>query len=913
MTGAAGKIVGREAELLRLRAVAGAHVAGTGSLVAIDGEPGIGKSTLLDELAALVSTATVVHLRCSETNRLRPFGALLDVLGCRLGHPDASYRRVAEALIEQTASVRDTFRFDAEATWRIPAQEAITDLLVAHLDRAPTALIVDDVQWADAGTLGILQSMARHVLSSPLLVAWAKRSTVSSPATELLESRFPERLVRLQVGPLAPGAVRALATGVLGRSPPRGKEAELTKAAGNPFFVSALLADWTTPAAGRDESDAGRDGGATRERAVSRWLDRLPAETHSRVSIAALLGSEFDLAVLAEVTGDEPVEVVGRLEPAVRSGVVEALPLGRYRFSHDLLRTAFVDGFPPVLATAVHRDLARVLDERGVDEGVVATHLVLGARAGDERAAERIRRACTELVRRDAAAAAELLACATDLCSPGSPTWAEATVDHMVALQWSGHATEALDLADVASTVPMHPAHRARLRMVQATSRGLLNDLHGAASGYQAIGDDPDTPEPLRALVFAELATIHAWGADRLAARHTADRALALALEANALQAELQARCAMATIALFDGQVHEAIDHGRAAVTRGRDFVSLSPAREVYLALSLANADEHDEASIWFRKGQSDAEKVGDLWLVSRYQLARMSNEVSTGEWDSVIADAEAVLALHEDTGIGSGMPQAPAAAALVAIRRGAPDDTVDRYRALAQRHTNEGAELPGLLFSAWCEALYAERIGRIDDAAATIAFAFDSVVANARLVHVWLAADLARITIAAGDLDRAETAVAAMDELASGIVRTRSATGTAALCRGLLAAARGRKGEANASLRRAAGDLRAARWRPSLLAALDALDRLRPDPEIAAERAELRAQLRLGVAERAEPTALLTPTERAVADLVAAGLSNPAIAARLEISKRTVEHHVSQLYLKLGVTTRVAIARAVA
>ena len=103
----------------------------------------------------------------------------------------------------------------------------------------------------------------------------------------------------------------------------------------------------------------------------------------------------------------------------------------------------------------------------------------------------------------------------------------------------------------------------------------------------------------------------------------------------------------------------------------------------------------------------------------------------------------------------------------------------------------------------------------------------------------------------------------------------------------------------------------------PSLLLALDTLDSVLPGTANAAERARLRLQL--GIAEvgapaetGSEPNTLdrLTPTERSIAGLIAAGLANPAIANRLGLSKRTVEHHISNIYAKLAFTTRVAVAK---
>ncbi len=898
----AATIAGRTRELTHLRDIVAHHAAGSGALVAIDGEAGIGKTTLLAELTSLTRQAgsMVFWVRCTEADQIRSFGALLDALDCRLQHPDPAFRRVAEILVGGIEAVVDPFRFDTDAAWRRPVQEAVVDLLLELVDRIPVLLAVDDIQWADAGTASVVAAIARRTQSTPLVIAWTQRATVRSQVADDVRGRFRDGLQQITLGPLNGDDVREVGAGLLGHPPDPAQTARLGRADGNPFFVTALIA---------------HDADSKRADVVQQWLDRLPTNTSDLLAIASSIGVDFEVGLLGLVVQRTPDVLAELLQPAVRSGVLQTHGAGRYAFAHDLIRTAAEEAVPRSLRSAMHREIARVLETTGADVGVVARHLARGARPGDAATAERIRQACTSVMRSDAASAAELLEVAAGLCTPASPVWAEVMADWVIALQWSGRATESLTLANAAVDHPLHSSVGSRLRMVQATSLALVNDLPAAAATYRTIADDPSTPSAVRALVLAELATLEAWGVDRTKGRATANEALALAREVAAVQAELQTLCALSTMSLFDGEVHAAIAHGREAVQRGREHRSLAPAREVYLALALANADEHDEAAIWFRKGQSDAEAVSDLWLVSRYQLARMSSEVSTGEWESVVADAEAVIALHDDTGMGSGMPQAPAAAGLVAVRRGESDEVVSRYRELAGRHAKQGAELPGLLFTAWMEGLVAEREGRVADAAAILLFAYDTVIGNARLVQLWLAADVVRVVLAAGDRQRATEVAAQMTMFANEVVMARSALGVADLCAALVAKADGDQ-RSVALLERAAGHLRSAGRLPALLQALESLPQALT---VTAERDQLIEQL--GIRRVESPTTLPTPkspldrltrTERSIASLIATGLANPAIATNLGLSKRTVEYHVSNIYMKLAVTSRLAVARLV-
>ena len=684
----------------------------------------------------------VVWVRCNDADRIRPFGAVLDALDCRLQHPDPAYRRVAEAMVAGTDSVIDPFRLDTDAAWRLPVQEAIVDLLAEALDRGPVLLAVDDLQAADAGTAAVVSAVARRTMSAPLVVAWTQRTSVRADTADQLKARFRDRHRLVSLGPLDGPTVERFGSELLGRSLDTAELVRLRQAEGNPFFIAALIAN---------------DGDSNRADVVQQWLDRLPADTAELVTIASLIGSEFSVGILSRVVQREPDDLVRLLEPAAVAGILSAFGAGRYSFSHDLIRSVAESVMPRSLQAALHRELAAVLDSVGAPGPTVARHLARGARPGDSAAAIRIREACQALMRVDAIAAAQLLDVASGLCTPGSAIWAEVVADRVLALQWAGRARESLDLANESLDRPLPTAIGSRLRMVQATSLGLMNDLPGAAAAYRLVADDPSTEPQVRALVLAELATLEAWGLDRVAGRRTAAVSLAAASESGSLQAELQTLCALSTMSLFDGEVADGVAHARLAVTRGRSFTNLAPVREVYLGLALANSDQHDEADIWFRKGQSEAEAVSDLWLVSRFQLARMSAEILTGEWESVVADAEAVIALHDDTGMGTGMPQAPAAAGVVAVRRGSPDEIVHRYRTLATQHAKDGAELPGLMFTAWLEGLIAERDGRFGEAAAIMTYLFDTVIGNARLVQIWLAPDVTRVLLAAGDRTRAD------------------------------------------------------------------------------------------------------------------------------------------------------------
>jgi DNA-binding CsgD family transcriptional regulator len=714
--------------------------------------------------------------------------------------------------------------------------------------------------------------------------------------------RNPSRFTLIDVQPLQPAAARAMGIDVFGGELDPDTLDKLDRAAGIPFFIEAAIhgAHASTP-----------------DEAISHRVSQLPVATSEVMSLAAVIGGGFDLTTIAVLADRSVRDIVRAVEPAIERGLVRSTGGGGYEFVHDLIRAAVLEDLPPPLRTPLHREIAEALATAGAESSVVAHHLVNGARPGDEDVAERIRSLCDDVVRRDAALAAELLDRASRLCRTGSPTWAATTADRVVALQWAGRAADALDLANESVTIPMPPAESARMRISRATSLGLVNDLVASADEYRRILDEGGLDDVTRAQVTAELATLDAWGVDRGRARESIDAAVATARTAGATQAELQSLCARSTIELFDGQVGAAVASARAAVERGRGFAGLAPARELYLGLALAGADEHEESDFWFRSGHAAAEAISDLWLVSRYQLAWMAVRLNTGDWEPAMVDAEAVITLHQDTGMGTGMPQAPAIAGIIAIRRGAPPGVIARYRALSAQNAAEGAEPSGLLYAGWFEGLVAEHEGRTDDALATLETLDAMVADSAPLVRMWVAPDLIRVLLDSGESERAVQLVRSLSPFAERM-GVASALGTVRLCAGLVAVASG-DGHAWALLTDAADLLLGARWKPLAAVALDALSQLNPtrrDDRQRILRSELgiasndpRGHGRSESASRSDPRSTLTPVERTVAELVADGLANARIAVRLGISKRTVEYHVSNLYMKLGVTNRVAVA----
>lgn len=393
--GATGAFVGRGAER---DAVAEALASSTRTVVAIAGEPGIGKTRLAAEVAreAHEGGAAVLLARCDDgAPELAPVGAMLGTLADALG-PDA-IRALAGNLtfalggivpsVAGTTAAGDTrLMFDA------------IDVVLSSLAAEQLVLVVlDDLQWADAATLQILRHLLRSSRPGRLQILATYRDTElgrAHPLSAFLgDLRRDRLLVRVHVGGLDREAVRSLIAATAGHD--AGAEfvaAVHGETAGNPFFVGEVLTHLAeTGAVSRDDDGVWRSTGALEDlripegvrEVVGRRLARLSSTANQVLLVAAVVGAEFDLTVAgraAQTTDDE----LGRsLEEAVAAGLVIELGPGRATFRHALIRQTLLDELSATRRVQIHWHISDAMEARGTDPEYVAQHALAGALAGD--------------------------------------------------------------------------------------------------------------------------------------------------------------------------------------------------------------------------------------------------------------------------------------------------------------------------------------------------------------------------------------------------------------------------------------------------------------------------------------------------------------------------------------------------
>ncbi|HTW20906.1 MAG TPA: BTAD domain-containing putative transcriptional regulator [Mycobacteriales bacterium] len=376
---AAVTLAGRQVELDRLQAGFDDACAGNSRILAIEGEAGIGKTRLLDALLSAVGPRCDVLRTVASGAGALPFAPVLDVLSRRLRGAPASERGellgadaevVAPLLGLGSGSVRDVL-VSREPGANVPdlLQLALLNVMTRLASIAPVVLAIDDAHHADAATLDWLEVVAQRAAGLPLLVVLAYRSGAG---------RVPEAATVLRLERLD----RAAAVTLLGDDVPAERvDALLERSGGNPLFLVELA-----------QSTEAELPDSIRQAVLARLAG--DEEAASTLRAAAALGPVVDVDVLSSLLRRPVPDLLDDLELGMRRHVLEDARTG-FVFRHDLLRDALAADLPSARRAWLHREAARVLNDRpGSDPLVVADHARLG---GDLQVAARALRTAAGL------------------------------------------------------------------------------------------------------------------------------------------------------------------------------------------------------------------------------------------------------------------------------------------------------------------------------------------------------------------------------------------------------------------------------------------------------------------------------------------------------------------------------------
>lgn len=371
-------LVGRATERATLAAAVADARAGRQRCVVIDGEPGAGKSRLLEELDLLGAEAgaTVVWGRCYEGTgapALWPWLQVVQAIADR-GTVTQERRADVDAILNPAAPVV----VPGADNGRFRVFETITALIAEEASRQPVVVVVDDLQWADHSSLDLVEHAASRLATVPLVLAVAVRRAEAAADGAIgralgAVARTPGAQ-RITLAGLQPPATAQLIEQVTGVVPtPATVRSIAARTEGNPFYVRELarllLTDGhvlgTIPLGVRD--------------VVRRRLDALDAGSRELMIAAAVIGREVDLAVLGAVAGLSLLDCLEAIEPALAAGVLEAESLASARFAHDIVRDAILDTVTAVRRARLHLAVADAIERTdvGVTERAeqVAHHL----------------------------------------------------------------------------------------------------------------------------------------------------------------------------------------------------------------------------------------------------------------------------------------------------------------------------------------------------------------------------------------------------------------------------------------------------------------------------------------------------------------------------------------------------------
>lgn len=365
---AAPVVVGRAGEWRQVRDALDAARHGPAGLLLIEGEPGIGKTTMLDALTADAAAAgwRVALGRCTEPGLSPSLWPWIEVVRAISADEsddlDGRGERSLASLLSGAAVE------DATTLSTVELADRIAALLRHDTATAPRLVILDDLHWADAVSLALVPLVLDRSPDLPLLIAGGHRpaelagDTPFSTALGLL-ARVPS-LTRLALPGLDPDDVARLMTLVGGTEPSADVATRVQqRSGGNPLFVAELARLAGSSGVTDDEvvPDAVRD-------VVRRRLAQLPSATNDVLRVAAVLGQDVELRVLGEASGVGLDDCLDALDPAIVTRVLVPTTAGTYRFAHALVRDAVLADLSALRLARLHLRAADAIEHvHGLD------------------------------------------------------------------------------------------------------------------------------------------------------------------------------------------------------------------------------------------------------------------------------------------------------------------------------------------------------------------------------------------------------------------------------------------------------------------------------------------------------------------------------------------------------------------
>ncbi|MDX6704107.1 MAG: hypothetical protein QOF26_4333 [Baekduia sp.] len=917
-------LLGRQREAAHIDDLLTRAQDGTSASLLLHGEPGIGKSALLraaTERAQELGLG-VLRTRGFESESDIPFAGLLELLSPLLALrdriPEVQARALGSALALEPPTPFDRFA--------IPA--GMLSLLAAAAEERPLLVVADDVHWLDDASRDALIFTGRRLGAEGVVLLCAAR-----PVGELLEA-----FAGVETLPI--GGLDDATSAELLKRQARHKVADavavdlVATAHGNPLALTEIPRALTPEQlAGREPLAGPIPAGQQIEEAFARQLADVPEATREALLIAAAMQTgRHDLFQLALERRGLPADA---LQPAVRDELVAVD--GRIDFFHPLLRSAIYHAADPVTRRGVHATLAGVASSPARR----AWHLAAAADAPDEEVAAALEAAAAEARARGGlmagaraferaanlstdqdARARRLLEAASDFAQGGQP-------DHALTLVAQAQQLVAGDGALATEVVRV----RGRVEM----RRGAPLTAHDLLV-CEADRIERENPGGAASLLV-EAAVAHMMTGDMEALVANGDRARALLPPGSDPAIEVLA-------GVLVGEAHAALGHedeADALLDPALPFLT----SEYVLAMPSELVGMAGQCAIWYERWDRATAVLDHLITAAReasainqiiYPLAAHAiMDFRRGRWGAALADSGEAARLARETGLRPLLTFALSVLGHVEAGMGRRDDS--------RTHAREALHLGELLGGSAITA-YAVNAMAFDALSAGEAEAaaelYDRVHRMASRMHIQrgLVQYGADRVEALARLGRTDDAYQALEQFGDAPGGGHWALAALARCRGILAhkasdhhfetalSHHQHDGQPFEKARtqlaygeRLRRDRRRADAREQLGEALDVFERLGAVPWADRTRVELRATggaAAEGDAAEKEAVAAagleeLTAHELQIARLVARGLTNREVAAKLFLSPKTIEYHLSQIYRKLDLRSRTQLASLMA
>lgn len=921
---AARILLERDAEIGVIDRAVTSAVQGSGSLVIVEGEAGIGKTTVLDHAVATAggSGATVLRAMASELEQSDPFGVVRSLFAPAVRSPsaeEAAYNGPAagaRAVIAPSGANSPTFPTDPSA-----AMHALYWLALNLAEADPLVLVVDDAHWIDEPSARFLGYLANRIADAPITLVLAFRPLVEGEVAEAL--RTSETAHRLRLAPLSREAVAGIARHLGIEAEETQFAAVWTSAHGNPFYIAELLRDLEAAPAG------GLDSGASVPETIARSIAArmgTPTGPVRRVAEAiAILGDHATVDRIVRLTALPEDEVTAAVRRMTQKGLLEH---ARLAFSHPIVRSAVHGGVPAAVREQLHRAAGRILHETGAPISAIAAQLLATGPGGDPFVVRSLRAAATSAAAQgDPAGAAvqlrralaepagdetggillDLAHAEAALGLPSAPDRYEEALAHVTRAHERGQIRLAQGhaLISMARWAEAVPVFAAGLTDVGERELELKSRLEAGyvSSSFVGLVDQAAAEERLRRILATPLTD----PAHRELAAWTAFQQTT-ALSASAAEAAALARRSLAGAPLDD-------------LVRGSQVV------ELVAGVFVATGDLDDEIDLLDRSLVT-AERMGIYGKVAIYSYCRAVPHLLIGRLADAIADAQTAIAAHEHgwdafySGscsslawalIEIGEPEAaqqvvtlddarwrgqldfefmiPIARGRVRLALGDPGGALDHFERVRATGELLGVRTTSVLadWRTW-QAVALSQLGRRAEARRVADEALE-------LAERW-AAPLARAQArwAAGIVERE----AGLDTLREALELIRATPARLLETRIGLAL-----GEA---LRRSGKTVEA---RQQLSQTADLARRIGARGVLERARDELTAAGARPRRDAVTGPAALTPSELRVARLATEGRTNREVAQALFVTPKAVEFHLANAYRKLGISSRADLAGA--